>query len=595
MRAYFFGEEASTASTSRRLAAELDGFTRRGDRHPRPRRDRGAVRRARVEDRAGRAHRRAAVARLGGARAAHRLRGQRDRHAEPAAGRARQLPGRDVRLHLDEQGLRRPPELPAAAGARDALGAARRPRVVRRHPDRHVDRPLHALAVRRLEGRGRHHGAGVRALLRHADRLLPRRLPDRPAARRRPAARLPRLPHEVHRHRASRTRSSATRASRSATTSTRTTSSAPSTRSTRRRRPRRSTTSAAAASPTSRCSRRSPSARRSPAASSTTRSPTRPASATTSGTCRTSRDFERDYPEWQLTYGIDDVLRRHLRAQRRAPGPPAHDEALVVIPAHNEEGSIADTVTSLTTRPRTGRRSTTRSSSSTTRRPTARPRSIRRLADARPARPLRAQPVPQRLRLRGARRPRGVHRRRGRDRDGRPLRRSRRPRRLLPAARSGLRLRVRLALHAGRQDDRLPARQAGRQPARQLRHPPAVRPRLQRHDQRVQGLPARGHRDRPAAAQPSLQPDRRAAAEGDRARPLLRDRSRSAGATAGPASPSCGCRRWAVATCSSCCYVFLEHHLSRGDYRRPDAVSDRPGRWRAGSPGARPNPKDPIN
>ena len=50
-----------------------------------------------------------------------------------------------------------------------------------------IDRST-ALAVRRLQGRGRPAGAGVRALLRHADRLLPRRLPDR--ARRTPAPQL---------------------------------------------------------------------------------------------------------------------------------------------------------------------------------------------------------------------------------------------------------------------------------------------------------------------------------------------------------------------------------------------------------------------
>lgn len=33
-------------------------------------------------------------------------------------------------------------------------------------------------------------------------------------------------------------------------------------------------------------------------------------------------------------------------------------------------------------------------------------------------------------------------------------------------------------------------------------------------------------------------------------------------------------------------YVFFEHHLSRGDYRR-DSVHDQRGRWRAGRPGAR--------
>ena len=59
----------------------------------------------------------------------------------------------------------------------------------------------HPLAVRRLQGGGRPAGAGVRPLLRDADRLLPRRLPDRAPARRRQAARLPRLPDEVHRHR----------------------------------------------------------------------------------------------------------------------------------------------------------------------------------------------------------------------------------------------------------------------------------------------------------------------------------------------------------------------------------------------------------
>jgi dolichol-phosphate mannosyltransferase len=32
-------------------------------------------------------------------------------------------------------------------------------------------------------------------------------------------------------------------------------------------------------------------------------------------------------------------------------------------------------------------------------------------------------------------------------------------------------------------------------------------------------------------------------------------------------------------------YVFLEHHLSRGDYRRADGpASRRRGTWRAGSP-----------
>ena len=84
---------------------------------------------------------------------------------------------------------------------RHAPGAARGPPLLPGHRHDDVDRPLDPLAVRRLEGRGRPAGPGVRALLRHADGLLPRRLPHRPPARRRQAARLPRLPDEVRRHR----------------------------------------------------------------------------------------------------------------------------------------------------------------------------------------------------------------------------------------------------------------------------------------------------------------------------------------------------------------------------------------------------------
>ena len=105
-------------------------------------------------------------------------------------------------------------------GPADPARAARVPPLLQGHRHVDVDRPLDPLAVRRLEGRRRPAGAGVRALLRHADRLLPRRLPHRPPARRREAPRLPRLPDEVRGHRHARTRSSATRASRSATTST---------------------------------------------------------------------------------------------------------------------------------------------------------------------------------------------------------------------------------------------------------------------------------------------------------------------------------------------------------------------------------------
>ena len=104
------------------------------------------------------------------------------RHAEDGA----------VHLPVHQQGLRRPAQRAAARGARDAPRAARGPPLVRRH--RRVDehRRLDALAVRRVQGRGRPARAGVRPLLRDADGVLPRRLPDRAQPRRRDAARLPR-------------------------------------------------------------------------------------------------------------------------------------------------------------------------------------------------------------------------------------------------------------------------------------------------------------------------------------------------------------------------------------------------------------------
>ena len=162
-----------------------------------------------------------------------------------------------------------------------------------------------------------------------------------------------------------------------------------------------------------------------------------------------------------------------------------------------------------------------------------------------------------------------------------------RPRRLLPAARGRLRLRLRLALHARRAGRRLPAAQADDQPDRQPRHPRCSS---------ATATTTRPTRSRPTGARsstpssrcsPPLQPHRRAAAEGRRARPLLRDRPDHAGATASRASPSCGSRRWAAATLFIVLYVFLEHHLSRGDYRRA-SPGDGEGRhrWRAGRPGA---------
>ena len=109
---------------------------------------------------------------------------------------------RAVRLPLDQQGLRRPAEPAAARGARDAARAARRTTPTSSGIDTSMTiDALAALAVRRLQGRRRPDGAGVRPLLRDADGLLPRRLPDRAQPRRRDAARLPLLPDALHGHR----------------------------------------------------------------------------------------------------------------------------------------------------------------------------------------------------------------------------------------------------------------------------------------------------------------------------------------------------------------------------------------------------------
>ena len=83
-----------------------------------------------------------------------------------------------------------------------------------------IDQSKHSL-FGASQGRGRRDGAGVRPLLRHADLLPARRLPDRAQPQRRRAARLPELPGQVQPGGRGRTRSSATRASRCATTSTR--------------------------------------------------------------------------------------------------------------------------------------------------------------------------------------------------------------------------------------------------------------------------------------------------------------------------------------------------------------------------------------
>ena len=285
-------------------------------RHPRRRRRSTPSSRSTRRARARHAHGGAAVTRLGGQRSAHRLHRQRDRHAQPARGDAPAQPRRDVHLHLDQQGLRRPPELPAARRARDPLELPSRSPLLRR--DRH-DRCRSTAACTRCSARRRprptcscrstaatstcrrsasaaaaspgpnHAGAQLHGFLSYlmrctvtGDAVHGLRLRRQAGARQHPQRR-PRR--------------------------------ARSPRSTRARAPAPSTTSAAAARATARCSRRSRSASRSPARELDWElGRTRRASATTAGGSATSSAFRRDYPDWARRYDVEAILQGDPRA-----------------------------------------------------------------------------------------------------------------------------------------------------------------------------------------------------------------------------------------------------------------------------------------
>ena len=127
MRARFFGPESSTSHVTQRLVEAYPSQFRWENADIRDAGgDRPHLRRARRQDRARRPHRRAALARLGRERAADRLRRQRQRHPQPARGGPRPLPRRALRLLLDQQGLRRHAQPPAAAEPGEAARSCRR-------------------------------------------------------------------------------------------------------------------------------------------------------------------------------------------------------------------------------------------------------------------------------------------------------------------------------------------------------------------------------------------------------------------------------------------------------------------------------------
>ena len=106
------------------------------------------------------------------------------------------MPGVAVRVHVHQQGLWRPAE-PIALRNWTTRWDYERPGVRARDRRNVVDRSVDALALRRVEGRGGRDGAGIRPLLRDADLLPPRRLPDRTESLRRRAARVSELSGEV--------------------------------------------------------------------------------------------------------------------------------------------------------------------------------------------------------------------------------------------------------------------------------------------------------------------------------------------------------------------------------------------------------------
>ena len=112
----------------------------------------------------------AAVPRPGRQPSLRRLRRQRRRHLNLLEAARRRRPRVALRVHEHQQGLRRRSQRDPAGRARRRAGSTPT-RGLRRHRRVDADRPVEALAVRRVEGGGRRDGAGVRPLLRHADRL----------------------------------------------------------------------------------------------------------------------------------------------------------------------------------------------------------------------------------------------------------------------------------------------------------------------------------------------------------------------------------------------------------------------------------------
>ena len=312
MRSYFFGPEASTRRTDR-AAPRAYGDRLPVDRSRDPRRGCGrfALRRASRRARAGRSHGCTAIARLGGVASrrptSRSTQTGRSTCSRPRAGTARTRRSSSrrrtrstgiarTRLPLVELETRL--ELPEDHEYYDGI------------PTIDADRPVAALALRRVEGRRRPARPGVRPLLRHPHGLLPRGLPHRPQPRGRSAARLPLLPDALHRHRRALHRARLRRQAGAGQPAQRRPRAGVRGLPRRATTLRRSTTSAAGAD--ANCSMLEAIALCEQIAGRDARtgsSRTRRVSATTAGGSATWSEFRRDYPAWEPTYGIEDTLR----------------------------------------------------------------------------------------------------------------------------------------------------------------------------------------------------------------------------------------------------------------------------------------------
>ena len=312
MRARFFGPSASTAPHDAAAARRSTraSFARSSSTSATRTASWASYVSTRAGSRAAGARRGAAVSRLGGVRRADGLQRKCERHDEPAGGRSPLQARGDVHLHVDEQGLRRSSRIACRSTRPRRVSSCPRTTSTSAGIDTtmSIDQCTHSLfGVSKIAAdvmvqeyghyfgmptvcfRGgcltgpSHAGAKLHGFLSYLMQCTVTGEPVHDLRLRRQAG--------ARQHSFRRRRQGVRRFSP------------------RIRNAPRSTTSAAGARAMSRCSRRSRCASGSPAASSTTSSPIEARIGDHRWYISDFSDFERDYPEFKLEYGIEAVLR----------------------------------------------------------------------------------------------------------------------------------------------------------------------------------------------------------------------------------------------------------------------------------------------